>query len=76
MHLTVRLTLTHNPTQNPTPADIRLEAPIHDTLHANYVGSLAMVNLAARMTRLRSFTYISTCYTNMNRPRGTHVEEK
>lgn len=57
-------------------ADIRLEAPIRETLNANYVGSLAVMRLAAGMDRLRSFTYISTCYTNMNRPRGSHVEER
>jgi hypothetical protein len=34
------------------------------------------VRLAARMARLRSLCYISTCYTNINRPRGTLVEEK
>ena len=56
--------------------DIRLEAPIRETLNANYVGSLAVLRLAARMARLRSFVYISTCYTNMNRPRGSHVEER
>jgi hypothetical protein len=28
------------------------------------------------MRRLRSFVYISTCYSNMNRPRGSLVEER
>ncbi|KIZ05743.1 hypothetical protein MNEG_2214 [Monoraphidium neglectum] len=57
-------------------ADIRLEAPIQDTLTANYRGTLSIVRLAARMRRLRSFVYISTCYSNMNRPRGSLVEER
>ncbi|KAI8471567.1 MAG: male sterility protein-domain-containing protein [Monoraphidium minutum] len=57
-------------------ADIRLEAPIQDTLTANYRGTLSVVRLAARMQRLKSFVYISTCYANMNRPRGSLVEER
>ncbi|GBF96748.1 hypothetical protein Rsub_09490, partial [Raphidocelis subcapitata] len=55
---------------------IRLDAPIHETLTANYVGALAVVRLSERMRRLRSLCYISTCYTNMNRPRGSLVEER
>ena len=34
------------------------------------------MRLAARMPRLRSLTYISTCFTNINRPRGSRVDER
>ncbi|GBF97098.1 hypothetical protein Rsub_10109 [Raphidocelis subcapitata] len=57
-------------------ADIRLDAPIHDTLLANYRGSCAMARLVARMPRLRSFVYVSTCYVNINKPQGFKVEER
>jgi hypothetical protein len=35
-----------------------------------------MANLAARMQRLRSFVYVSTCYVNINKPKGAKVEER
>ncbi|KAI8477069.1 MAG: male sterility protein-domain-containing protein [Monoraphidium minutum] len=57
-------------------ADIRLEPHIHETLRSNYLGSIAAAQLAAAMPRLRSFVYVSTCYVNINRPRGSLVEEK
>jgi hypothetical protein len=60
----------------PLTPDIRLDAPIHDTLRANYLGSCAMTRLAARMPCLRSYVYVSTCYVNINKPQGTLVEER
>ena len=60
----------------PPCADIRLDAPIHGTLTANFRGSCQMVDLAARMQRLRSFVYVSTCYVNINKAQGTRVEER
>ncbi|GBF93777.1 hypothetical protein Rsub_06109 [Raphidocelis subcapitata] len=57
-------------------ADIRLEPHIHETLRANYRGSVAAARLAARMPRLRSFVLVSTCYVGINRPRGSLVEER
>jgi NAD(P)-dependent dehydrogenase (short-subunit alcohol dehydrogenase family) len=59
----------------PPPPDIRLDAPIQTTLRANYRGSCAMTRLAARMARLRSYVYVSTCYVNINKPPGFRVEE-
>lgn len=64
------------PTRRHHDTDIRLDAPIHDTLTANYRGSCAMAQLGARMRRMRSFVYVSTCYVNINKPPGSHVEER
>lgn len=61
--------------QSPPP-DIRLDAPIHQTLSSNYQGSCRVVSLAARMLRLRSIVHLATCYTNINKPPGTSVEER
>ena len=68
--------MTVNATPRRAPADIRLDAPIHDTLTANFRGSSAMENLASRMQRMRSFVYVSTCYVNINHAPGSHIEER
>lgn len=57
-------------------ADIRLDAPIHETLQANFRGSLCMTRLVARMAKLRSFVYVSTCYVNINKAPMSQVEER
>ncbi|GBF91008.1 hypothetical protein Rsub_03863 [Raphidocelis subcapitata] len=57
-------------------ADIRLDAPIHDTLQANYLGSCAMTRLASRMARIRSYVYVSTCYVNINKAPHSNVDER
>jgi hypothetical protein len=35
-----------------------------------------MTRLAARMRRMRSYVYVSTCYVNINKPPGSHIEER
>ncbi|KAI8469683.1 MAG: male sterility protein-domain-containing protein [Monoraphidium minutum] len=57
-------------------ADIRLDAHIHTTLAANFLGTRAVLALAGRMPRLASLLHIATAYVNINRPRGTGVEER
>ncbi|KAI8475868.1 MAG: male sterility protein-domain-containing protein [Monoraphidium minutum] len=57
-------------------ADIRLDAHIHKTLAANFLGTRAVLALAGRMPRLTSLLYLATCYVNINRPRGSDVEER
>ncbi|GBF97474.1 hypothetical protein Rsub_10397 [Raphidocelis subcapitata] len=57
-------------------ADIRLEAPIQETLRANYVGTERILQLALQLRRLRSMVHVSTCYVNINKPRGATVHER
>jgi len=64
------------PTSSRHAPDIRLDAPIHETLQANFRGSLCMTRLVARMAKLRSFVYVSTCYVNINKAPMSQVEER
>ena len=50
--------------------------PIRTTLEANYAGGLRVLDLAARLPRLRSYVHLSTCYVNINNPPGTVIEER
>ena len=34
-----------------------------------------VAELAASMRRLQAFVYVSTCYVNAHRPKGSHIEE-
>ena len=34
-----------------------------------------VAELAAGMHRLQAFVYVSTCYVNAHRPKGSHIEE-
>jgi nucleoside-diphosphate-sugar epimerase len=56
-------------------ADIRLEAPIQETLRANFKGSERVLELACCVQNLSSFVYVSTAYTNINQPEGAIVKE-
>ena len=57
-------------------ADIRLEAPIQETMRANYVGTRRVLKLALQLRRLRSMVHVSTCYVNINKPSGATVHER
>ena len=57
-------------------ADIRLEAPIQDTLRANFEGSRRVLELACCVQKLTSVVYVSTAYTNINQPDDAVVKEQ
>ncbi|KAI8468986.1 MAG: male sterility protein-domain-containing protein [Monoraphidium minutum] len=72
-------------------ADIRLEAPIQETMRANYVGTERVLALALTLRRrvplgrgapykpgaaLRSMVHVSTAYVNINHAPGTTVHER
>ncbi|KAI8467766.1 MAG: male sterility protein-domain-containing protein [Monoraphidium minutum] len=57
-------------------ADIRLEVAIHDTLAANFLGTKRVLELAARLPRLRAMVHVSTAYVNINNAPGTTVYER
>ncbi|KIZ01368.1 Fatty acyl-CoA reductase 1 [Monoraphidium neglectum] len=57
-------------------ADIRLEAPIQETLRANYMGTRRVLELATQLPRLRSMVHVSTAYVNINHPHGATVRER
>jgi hypothetical protein len=68
---------THAPnTHRTTPGSIALEEHIHTTLLHNYCGSRALLSLAARMGRLRSFTHVSSTYANSDAKLGATVDER
>ncbi|KAF6257117.1 male sterility protein-domain-containing protein [Scenedesmus sp. NREL 46B-D3] len=56
-------------------ASIGLEADVQATLHCNFLGTQRLLQLAARMARLRCFLHVSTAYVNMNLDKGTTVDE-
>lgn len=59
-----------------TAADIRLEVDIHSALQSNYVGTAAVLQLASGSRQLRALVHTSSCYVNMNQPRGSVVDSR
>jgi fatty acyl-CoA reductase len=57
-------------------ADIRLEVDIQTTLKSNYLGTGAILDLAASMPKLKAVVHVSTAFVNMNQPRSSIIEEK
>ncbi|KAG1674663.1 hypothetical protein FOA52_007187 [Chlamydomonas sp. UWO 241] len=57
-------------------ASIVLEEHIHTTLLQNYCGTRALLSLATRMARLRSFTHVSSTYANSDAKVGATVYER
>eukprot|EP00878_Enallax_costatus_P001418 GHUV01001568.1.p1 GENE.GHUV01001568.1~~GHUV01001568.1.p1 ORF type:complete len:569 (+),score=137.92 GHUV01001568.1:356-2062(+) len=57
-------------------ADIELDAPIQKTLKANYLGTRAVLELAAECQKLRVFLHTSTYFVNSHLPRHALVNEK
>lgn len=43
--------------------------------HARLQATREVADLAAGMHRLQAFVYVSTCYVNAHRPKGSHIEE-
>ncbi|KAF8065751.1 fatty acyl-CoA reductase [Scenedesmus sp. PABB004] len=56
-------------------ANIELDAEVHKTLRTNYVGTEALLALAAGMPRLSALVHVSTYYVNNHAPRGSTVAE-
>ena len=48
---------------------------VHTLLHQNYRATSNVVTLAMRCAALAGYVHVSTAYVNINRPRGSHVEE-
>lgn len=59
-----------------TAADIRLEVDIHSALQSNYAGTAAVLQLASGSKQLRALVHTSSCYVNMNQPRGSVVDSR
>jgi alcohol-forming fatty acyl-CoA reductase len=49
---------------------------VHTLLTQNYRATANVVTLAMRCAALAGYVHVSTAYVNINRPRGSHVEEK
>lgn len=56
-------------------ASIELEADVQNTLRANYLGTKRLLDIAARMKKLRAFVHVSTAYVNVNKPKHSSVDE-
>ncbi len=57
-------------------ASIELEADVHATLRANFLGTLETAALAGECAHLRAFVHISSAYVNINLPLRSVVHER
>lgn len=57
-------------------ASIELEADVQNTLKCNYLGSKCLLQLAAKMTSLKSYVHVSTAYVNVNLPENSSIDER
>ena len=57
-------------------ADIRLEVDIQTSLKSNYLGTDAILGLAAQMPKLKAMVHVSSAFVNMNQPKSSTIDEK
>lgn len=55
-------------------ASINFDDPLLEALNINYFGSLRILDIANNSKSVKSFTHVSTAYTNTNR--AGRIEEK
>ncbi len=56
-------------------ADIELDAPIHKTLRANYLGTQNILEFSSSCPNLHAHVHVSSTYVNANAPESSAVEE-
>lgn len=49
---------------------------LQDTLSSNYEGTRSVLELAASAQCLRAMVHVSSAYVNINRPRGSVLDEQ
>ena len=57
-------------------SNIRFDLPIQRMLAQNFAPTQELALLAARLPRLRCFTYMSTAFVNANQPKDAVISER